>query len=181
MQPLPSFAVPLVYETKPATEWILGQPVQKVSRRYTHACLQGTLFTWLRAWARNRGRVGSEWRVWLTPEGEVERYLVPDVMYISYERLPREAEEAAEEPHTAPDAVFEIRSPDDRERHLAHKIDVYLRAGTSLVAIVDPRERRITLHDRTYTRILRETERFEHPALREFTFALNELFSEPHT
>ncbi len=90
-----SYIQPVVYETKPATEWILGRPVQKVSPRYTHACLQAAIVAWLRTWARGRGRVGTEWRVWLTPGDEPERYLVPDVMYISYDRLPREAEEAA--------------------------------------------------------------------------------------
>jgi Uma2 family endonuclease len=168
----------IVYETKPATEWLFGGPVQKLSPRFTHACMQLTLSVWLRAWAKGRGRVGTEWRVWVAPGEEGERYLVPDIMYISYERLAKEAREDAEEPHLAPDAVFEVRSKDDRKKDIFHKIDVYKRAGTPLVVYVDPYARTVTMHDCADTRVLRNGDLFQHVALPEFTFSVTELFNE---
>jgi Uma2 family endonuclease len=168
----------IVHETKPATEWLFGGPVRKVSPRFAHACMQGTLDAWLRQWAKGRGRVGPEWRVWLAPGDEGERYLVPDIMYISYERLAKEAREEAEEPHLAPDAVFEVRSKGDREKDIKHKIDVYLRAGTPLVVYVDPYARTVTVHDRFGTRVLRDDHLFQHAALPEFAFSVTDLFNE---
>lgn len=167
-----------VYKAKPAVEWLFDGPVQKVSPRFAHACMQSTLASWLRVWAKGRGRVGTEWRVWVAPGEERERYLVPDVMYISYERLPREARKQAEEPHLAPDAVFEVRSQGDREKDVVHKVDVYLRAGTTLVVVVDPYARKMIVHDCDGSRVLYSDDLFQHPALPGFTLSVTELFDE---
>ena len=167
----------IVFETKPATEWLCGGPVQKVSPRYEHALFQGLLFTRLHEWAAGRGRIGTEWRFWVTPEGEEERYVVPDVAYVSYERLPREARKEASEPHLAPDVVFEVRSRNDRNLYVEHKVAVYLRAGTKLVCIIDPYGRRLIAHDTEEMRILGETDTFTHPALPQFELVLPELFA----
>ncbi len=167
----------VVYETKPATEWLLGGPVQKVSPKRTHSALHGELDYRLVPWARGRGRVGPEWRFWLQPPGEESRYLVPDVAYLSYDRLAREARDEAEEPRVAPDAAFEILSPSDRDAHVTHKIDVYLRAGTLLVAIVDPERRTIRLVDRDGDRILAAGDTFSHAALADFGFDIATFFA----
>ncbi len=170
-------AQPVVYETKPATEWLLGGPVQKVSPRYAHGLMQRLVAERLGAWAERRGRVATEWRVWVTPGQEYARYLVPDVAFISYERLPRAAREAAEEPYVTPEAVFEIRSKDDRKIHVEHKVDVYLRAGCDLMCILDPYERRLVAHDRERVTIVGSDEDFTHPALPGFVLSLPELFA----
>jgi Uma2 family endonuclease len=166
-----------VYETKPATEWLLGAPVQKVSPKRKHSALQGELDYRLVPWARGRGRVGPEWRFWLQPPGEESRYLVPDVAYLSYDRLSRESHDAADEPRIAPDAAFEILSPSDRDVHVAHKIDVYLRSGTLLVAVIDPAQRTVRLIDRDGERILAPGETFRHAALPDFAFDVAEFFA----
>jgi Uma2 family endonuclease len=128
-------------------------------------------------WARGRGRVGPEWRFWLQPPGEVSRYLVPDVAYLSYDRLSRESRDEADEPRIAPDAAFEILSPSDRDVHVAHKIDVYLRSGTLLVAIIDPAQRTIRLIDRDGERTLSPSDTFRHNALPDFAFDIAEFFA----
>ncbi len=168
----------VVYETKPATEWLLGGPVQKVSPRNAHAVLQGTLFARLHAWARGRGRVGIEWRFWLQPPDEEARYLVPDVAHLSYDRLPREARSEAEEPRMAPDVACEILSPDDRPEIVAHKIDVYLSSGTSLVAVVDPACRTFRAIDGSGEKVYAAGDTFVHPALPEFALDLADFFAE---
>ncbi len=167
----------VVYETKPATEWLLGGPVQKVSPKRKHSALQGELDYRVVPWANGRGRYGPEWRFWLQPPGEESRYLVPDAAFISYDRLSREAHEEADEPHIAPDAAFEILSPSDRAVHVAHKIDVYLRAGTLLVAVIDPARRAIRLIDRDGERTLTAGNTFRHAALPDFAFDIAEFFA----
>jgi Uma2 family endonuclease len=167
----------VVYDTKPYTEWILGGPVQKAGANWSHAMLQGELYCILRPLDGEYGRAGIEWTLWLQPPGEVSRYLVPDAAFISYERLPRECKEEAEEPHIAPDAVFEILMPSDLAEHIAHKIDVYLRSGTSLIAFIDPKQRTIRLIDSDFERTLSEGDTFRHAALPDFRFDVGAFFA----
>lgn len=169
---------PYLVESKPATEWLLGGPVQKVMPKAAHSLLQLAFGSVLRAWAIGRGRVGVEWRIWLAPPGEVERYFVPDVAYISYDRMPRALVNPRDETRIAPDVAIEIRSPDDRNIYVLHKASVYLRSGTQLVIIVDPTRRTCTLHDAERETILTVGERLEHAALPEFSFDVAELFAE---
>jgi hypothetical protein len=74
-------------ETKPETEWILGRAVQKSSRFRTHSRLQVAFVLALSPWSGGRGEVGTEWRFRIAPPGEIRRPLVPDVSYVSFERL----------------------------------------------------------------------------------------------
>ena len=168
----------VVYETKPATEWLFGGPVQKMSPRFAHSVMQRELSTRVGVWARGRGRVGPEWRFWVQPSGEDSRYLVPDVGYLSYGRLPRDARDEAEEPHLAPDVAFEILSPSERGKNIEHKIEVYLRSGSSLVVVVDPIARTLRIIDRAGERLLKEDEVFEHTAMPDFRVDLADLFAE---
>ncbi len=128
-------------ETRPETEWVLGRPVQKVSPTTTHSVLQLAIGSRIFAWAEGRGRAGSEWRFRITPPGQITRPLVPDLAYVSYERMQHLTKAEREVPLLAPDIVVEILSPGDRPAHVRHKRDVYLSAGTTLVLIVDPERR----------------------------------------
>lgn len=69
----------------------------------------------------------------------------PDVMYYSYQRLPKEdlPEGYAE---VAPEVVFEVLSPDDRPRRVIRKIAEYLSAGVLCVVVLDPESRTVSLH-----------------------------------
>ena len=71
---------------------------------------------------------------------------------------------------------MEILSPDDRRADVDDKIGVYLRAGSSLVIIVDPQQRAVELHDRAETVRLDETRAIEHWALPGFAYPVAELF-----
>jgi Uma2 family endonuclease len=163
-------------ETKPALEWILGRAVQKVSPKRRHALLQGELQHRLTTWARGRGEVGPEWRFRIAPPGEEIRPLVPDVAYLSYERMADASDDDLEAPLVPPNAAFEVRSADDRQAHIDHKIDVYLAAGTEAVFIVDPIEHTILACDRLGRRTFVHEETLTHPALPGFRLPLSELF-----
>lgn len=164
-------------ETKPETEWVRDRPLQKVSPQRTHARLQAALTMRLDRWAAGRGEVAPEWRFCVAPPGEVRRPLVPDVAFVSNERLRPLSDEEFETPPFAPDVAVEILSPDDRRADVDDKIGVYLRAGSSLVIVVDPLQRVVELHDQTNDVHLSETETVEHRALPGFSYPVRELFA----
>jgi len=166
-------------ETKPETEWVRGRALQKVSPTYPHSRLQGLIFTYVDAWleATRRGRAGTEWRFRVTPPGEVTRPLVPDVGYLSYEALAADAPPAAVAvPLAAPTVAFEVLSPDDERRDVAHKTQTYLRAGTSVVVIVDPERTRIIVHDANATRELQPGDVFSLESMPGFSIDVAALF-----
>jgi len=166
-------------QTKPASEWIAGRVVQKVSPSQRHANAQARIISALVSWSDNfeRGRVGTEWEFRIAPPGEVARSLVPDVAFLSYEKIPPEDDRAAQYPQTAPDAAFEVLSPSDRASNVAEKIRVYLLSGTGVVAMVDPDRRSVALHDAAGIRTLKEGDILEHPSLPNFAMPVADIFA----
>lgn len=164
-------------ETKPETEWVRGRALQKVSPQRTHSLLQGALTAQLRQWAQARGEVGPEWRFRLAPPGEIRRPLVPDVAYISNERLRPLSDTEIEMPPVAPDVAVEVLSPDDRRVDVDDKIATYLRAGSLLVMVVDPFKRIVEMHDASHESRLGEGELIEHAALPGFLYSVHDLFA----
>ncbi|MBV8724028.1 MAG: Uma2 family endonuclease [Candidatus Eremiobacteraeota bacterium] len=164
-------------ETKPETEWVRGRPLQKVSPQRDHSLLQKAMMFALDRWAAGRGEVGAEWRFRLAPPGESRRPLVPDVAYVSNERLRHLSDEELQIPPMAPDVAVEILSPDDRRADVDDKISVYLRAGSSLVIVVDPARRVVELHDPRRVRNIEEAGSVKHDALPGFRCSVRELFA----
>ncbi|MGA8326736.1 MAG: Uma2 family endonuclease [Candidatus Cybelea sp.] len=163
-------------ETKPETEWVRGRALQKVSPQRDHSRLQGAMTMRLDRWAAGRGEVGPEWRFRVAPPGEVRRPVVPDVAYVSNERLrPLEGREL-QVPPLAPDVAVEILSPDDRRADVDDKIHVYLSAGAALVIVVDPMNRAVELHDLEQTEFLCEDDAIQHGAMPGFSYPVSELF-----
>jgi Uma2 family endonuclease len=165
-------------ETKPETEWLRGRAVRKVSPQRKHAKLQVWFGLRLRDWARGKGEVGSEWRFRVAPPDEDIRPLVPDVSYLSYERMGALRDDELEIPLLAPDVAVEIRSPGDSRADLVDKIETLLRAGTRLVVVVNPRTRTVVAWDARGKRIFSLPEAFEHSELPGFSFSLAEMFDE---
>ncbi|HTA39344.1 MAG TPA: Uma2 family endonuclease [Candidatus Acidoferrales bacterium] len=125
-------------EVKPAIESIRGRREQKMSPQRRHAIVQARLGILLTNWAGRRGEVGTEWRFYISPPGEAPSSLVPDVAYVSFERLPFDLGEAREKPEIAPDIAVEILSPGDRPSLLEEKIAIYIANGCRAVVVVDP-------------------------------------------
>lgn len=168
-------------QTKPASEWIFGRVVQKVSPSQRHANAQGRIVAALLAWSDEfgTGRVGTEWEFRVAPPGEQARTLVPDVAYLSYAKLSPEQERAAQYPLVAPDVAFEVLSPRDRKSYIAEKIRVYLASGTSVVVIVNPDSRTVTLHDARGIEVLNDEDILKHESLPKFTLRVAEIFAKP--
>lgn len=163
-------------ERKPALEWILGRAVQKVSPKRRHSLLQYWWSHRLTEWAQGRGEVGPEWRFRVAPPGEVIRPLVPDVAYLSYERMGDASEDDLEAPLMAPNIAVEILSPRDKREYLAHKVEVYLATGAEAVVVVDPDKRTVTVHDPSGDARFAAGDTFEHRALPGLTFSIDEMF-----
>jgi Uma2 family endonuclease len=168
-------------EAKPALEWVNGRALQKVSPQRKHAVAQARFCGALDAWACERGSgvVGTEWEFRIAPPGEVRRPLVPDVAYLSYDRVPFEDEEAADIPRVAPDAAVEVLSPLDRRRDVDEKIRVYLAAGTSVIFLVDTKNETVTACDVTGRTNYGPIGVLEHAALPGFALRIPSLFERP--
>lgn len=145
MYTIPELGIP---EVKPAIELYRGTLRQKMSPRFTHADLQTKFAIALRSWAEGRGRVGTEWRFYfIERDGEPNSSLVPDLAYLSYDRVPYDAIEEAERPNVAPDIAIEIRSPDDRPVHVEEKTALYRAYETPWVVVVEPRTQSIDVYE----------------------------------
>ena len=130
---------------KPYVESICGRLVEKVSPKRRHGRLQLRVARLLEDWARDRGEVATEWRFYLLDCGKPSS-LVPDVAYVSFDRLPRDLpEDARERPRIAPDIAVEILSPADRKRTLEEKIRLYFEHGSLAVIVVDPERTSVTV------------------------------------
>ena len=68
----------------------------------------------------------------------------PDLAFLSQERAPAPGTRGF--PKIAPDAVFEVISPDDRPGEVRAKIAQYLGSSVRLVVIVDPRDQSVVVH-----------------------------------
>ena len=82
---------------------------------------------------------GADGSYILSPGYEV----MPDVGYISKERLPHEPAREVEGP---PDLAVEVKSPTDSKRELRQKAEVYLRFGTKMVWLVFPEDQRVEVY-----------------------------------
>jgi Uma2 family endonuclease len=164
--------------TKPETEWIRGRAVQKVSPKRDHSRVQGQFLLALSEWSRGRGEVGPEWRFRIAVAGEPRRPLVPDIAFVSYERLRGFSHDEIQAPMFAPNVAIEVFSPGDKRLDIASKIDVYLRAGCELVIVAYPKTRTMTLHDASSTTSLAADDSLRHAALPGFELPLRAFFAD---
>ncbi|MBC1237560.1 Uma2 family endonuclease [Nostoc sp. 2RC] len=116
-------------------EFIDGQAVPKVSPKFFHSTLQIALGLLIRAWCKGKGRVLPEWAILLKRQGK-DWAPLPDLTYISYERLPKtwKCNEACP---VIPELVIEIISPDQTIKEFEEKAKDYLTAGVSRVWVID--------------------------------------------
>lgn len=71
----------------------------------------------------------------------------PDLSFFKRERIPAEGLPEGFWPGP-PDLVVEIRSPGDRRSEIQAKVDDYLTRGVSVVWVVDPKRKTVTIHRR---------------------------------
>lgn len=163
----------------PEIEYLDGHPYPKVSPKRTHALVQKALLRILDDCAAGRGDVGPEWRFDLGAVDITYTEFVPDIAFVSNERMERLNDDDAEEPPFAPDVAIEVRSPSNRAAYIARKMLRYLQCGSLLVLDVDPATRTIVAHAKSGVRTFTEADRFEHEAAPWFTFEVGSIFPKP--
>ncbi len=126
-------------------ELVEGKLQPKMSPKYRHSTLQLRLLIALNDWCNQFGfgRVRPEWGVILQRRGE-DWVPVPDLTYVSYERLPATWEEDEPCP-VLPELVVEIISPGQTFGDLTDKATDYLQAGVDQVWVVDPKAQAVTI------------------------------------
>lgn len=127
-------------EEKPYRELIRGSVRQKTMPDAWHSSLQTDISTALNIWSREprTGRTLTEQRCVLA--GDV---VLPDVAWWPLATLPTLPDGAIS---VSPVLAVEILSRDDRYGDVQDKVVLYLSAGVTVVWIVDPRSRNVTVY-----------------------------------
>ncbi|WP_017660797.1 Uma2 family endonuclease [Baaleninema simplex] len=126
-----------------AYELVNGRAIPKMSPKFRHSRTQKKLLFLLEAWAIDHGFVQPEWAVTLK-RNETDWVPVPDLLYVSFDRLSADWDEDAPCP-VAPELAVEIVSPGQSFGAIAEKATAYLAAGVLRVWVVDPRDRSLTV------------------------------------
>ncbi len=72
-----------------------------------------------------------------------ERVLIPDIAFISTDRIPDDKSKAFPVP---PDLAVEVVSPSDTLLRVEEKVFAYLEAGTQLVWVIKPRSKTVNVY-----------------------------------
>ena len=72
-----------------------------------------------------------------------DRYLIPDIAFITSEKYPDNRKKAFSIP---PDLAVEVVSPSDTLHRIQEKVFAYLEAGTQLVWVLEPRAKTVTVY-----------------------------------
>ncbi len=124
-------------------ELVDGKAIPKMSPKFFHAKLSFILCNLIKNCCEDKGEVWAEWSITLTRNGR-DWVPTPDLLYISYERLPENWNENEACP-IAPELAIEIISPGQTFGQMAGKAQDYLNAGVLRVWVVDIEDRSITV------------------------------------
>ena len=124
-------------------ELVDGQAIPKMSPKFFHAKLTRVLLNLIEQSCEGKGEVCPEWAIALTRRGR-DWIPIPDIVYISYERLPANWDENEACP-VPPDLVIEIISPGQTFGKMAAKAKNYLDAKVLRVWVLDSKARSITV------------------------------------
>jgi Uma2 family endonuclease len=130
-------------ESDESYELINGKAVKKMSPKFFHSSLTTTFWVELSGWCDGIGRIRVEWSVVLKRKSK-DWVPVPDLLYVSYNRLGSDWKEDAPCP-VLPELAIEIVSTDQAFNQLVEKASDYLRAGIDRVWVVYPPMRSITV------------------------------------
>lgn len=162
---------------EPELELLAGRALAKLSPSRTHGVIQLAVGNLLLARSRGRGCVATEWRFALNADGDPRTSLIPDVAFVSNERLALLGAEAREEPPFAPDIAVEVRSPDDRIADVEWKMNAYLAYGGVLALDVVPIDRIVRAYSHAGLAVFARGERFACAEVPWLTFQVAEVFA----
>ncbi len=122
-------------------EYIKGELIPMPPTSLEHGDISMNLISSLNAYVREN-QLG---RVYMPDTGfQVgDRFLIPDIAFISTDRLPADRSKACTVP---PDLAVEVVSPSDTLLRVEEKVFAYLEAGTQLVWVIKPRSQSVTVY-----------------------------------
>jgi Uma2 family endonuclease len=141
-------------ETKPASEYIDGQIIQKPMPKGKHSAIQGEFVPAINnvVKAQRIARAFPELRCTFG-----DRSIVPDITVFNWQRIPRDENgEIANVFAIAPDWTIEILSPDQSQTKVTKNILHCLKHGTLMGWLIDPDEKTVFVY-----RAKQETEVFD--------------------
>lgn len=165
-------------QTKPASEFINGQIIQKPMPQGKHSTVQLDLGSNINLVLKPKriARAYSELRC--TFGG---RSLVPDIAVFTWENIPRDENgEVANSFTIAPDWIIEILSPDQSQTKVVRNILHCLDHGSQMGWLIDPDEKLVFVYlaDRRITLFEIESDRLPVPSFAEsFNLTVDQLFS----
>lgn len=131
-------------ETKPASEYIDGQIVQKPMPQGEHSALQTDLAPAINLVLRAKKIARAFVELRCTFDG---RSIVPDVAVFTWSRITRKDNgEVANTFAFAPDWTIEILSPDQSQTKVIKKISHCLEHGCEMGWLIDPSEKTVLVH-----------------------------------
>ncbi len=143
-------------ETKPASEYIDGQIIQKPMPQGKHSTIQGELVTAVNAVVKPQRIARAFPELRCTFGG---RSTVPDVSVFVWSRIPRDQNgEIANVFQLAPDWTIEILSPDQSQTKVTKNILHCLNYETQMGWLIDPDEQTVFVY-----RPKQQTEVFDEP------------------
>lgn len=134
-------------ETKPASEYVDGQIIQKPMPQGEHSAIQGELVTTVNVITKPQkiARAFPELRCTFG-----ERSTVPDVSVFIWNRIPRKQNGGVANVFSlAPDWTIEILSPEQNQTRVTRNILHCLKHGTQLGWLIDPAEQSILVYTLT--------------------------------
>lgn len=131
-------------ETKPASEYINGQVIQKIMPQGKHSVLQGELVTGINSVLKPNfiARAFPELRCTFG-----DRSIVPDIAVFEYDRIPSDENgEISNSFLIAPDWTIEILSPDQSQTKVTKNILHCLKYGTQMGWLIDPEDKSLFIY-----------------------------------
>ncbi|MBM0742564.1 Uma2 family endonuclease [Phormidium sp. CLA17] len=143
-------------ETKPASEYVDGQIIQKPMPQGKHSAIQGELVPAINGVVKPQ-RVARAFPELRCTFGD--RSIVPDIAVFLWSRIPcDENGEVANTFSAAPDWTIEILSPAQSQTKVTKNILHCLKHGTQMGWLIDPDEKTVFVY-----RPKQETEVFDQP------------------
>ncbi|WP_346290757.1 Uma2 family endonuclease [Sphaerothrix gracilis] len=165
-------------ETKPASEFIDGQVIQKPMPQGKHSTLQGDLVPAINTVLKPQRIARAYPELRCTFGG---RSTVPDIAVFTWPRIPRDPSgKVANAFPLAPDWTIEILSPDQSHTKVVRNILHCLEHGTQMGWLIDPDEELVFVYfsDRPSAVFENASDRLPVPTFAEsFTLTVGELFS----
>ena len=131
-------------ETKPASECIDGQIIQKPTPQGKHSAIRGEFVPAINRVVKPQ-RIARAFPELRCTFGD--RSIVPDIAVLVWERIPRDQNgEVANTFLLAPDWTIEILSPDQSQTKVTKNILHCLKYGTQMGWLIDPDEQTVFVY-----------------------------------